>query len=345
MPVDERNPGPPQDTRITADTHQGTRSSADPFDYGALTFADPVMEAMNAIKGGNARMRTVLERLYGADLFGGGGSIDLARLQNLAGRASGAGMGTPAQFLNRIIRFMQDGTLPRDGGGGGGGGGVAGGVDPYAGGGGGGGAGGGGGGGGGGAGGSGMAGVGADIFGPYKARLLQMLENPGMPPEILEDARRQLYAVNKQGLRDQLLRRANQGSARSLFDSGLTQQGFAGLESAALDQLAGALSNLDLQNAQMANQALGIAFGGVNNISQANLTDKGLNIERMLGLKNIDLGHAQLGVERMLGLRDLALRRQLGMGDLGLRRDQLAMDRAMQDFLMNLQLQQGFYGV
>ena len=195
-----------------------------------------------------------------------------------------------------------------------------------------------------------MAGLGQDIFGPMKARLMDMFENPGMPTEILEDSRRQLMATNKNAMRDQLLRRAGQGSAKSLFDSGITQQGLAGIEAAGLDQLAGALTNLDLNNAQMANQSLGIAFGGANNIANANLRNKEANIQRMLGLKNIDLGYAGLDVEKSLGWGNINLQRQLGLGDLDIRRgslglqeQQLAQDRAMQEFLMNLQLQ-GYYG-
>lgn len=232
---------------------------------------------------------------------------------------------------NKFLGKLVGGAFAGQGlGGGGGGGGIGGG-------GGGGGAGGGGGGGGGGEGkgGGALKGVGLndDILNAMSSRILELLENPGLPQEVIDEARRNIASQTKNRERDLLLRRSGEGSQRGLFDSGITQQGLRGIEDAATEALLAANTNFDIQNALNALQGIQTGFGQINSLEQQ-------QIER-LGLK----------IQRQLGMADIALRRQLGLGDLSVRRGGLNLqrlgmeqDRAMQEFLFNLQLQQQGFG-
>lgn len=154
--------------------------------------------------------------------------------------------------------------------------------------------------------------MGKGLFGTMDRRIGDLIKNPGMPREVLEQAKTSLFRANKSGLRDAILRRANQGSARGLFDSGRTQQGFQSIESDYHGRYMDALNELEMKNAQMALQSLGLASSHL-------LGKRGLNIQRY----GIDKQH------------------ELGMGHLGVARSQAADSRAWREFQMNL-IAQGY---
>ena len=170
-----------------------------------------------------------------------------------------------------------------------------------------------------------MAGLGKGMFGPMRDRILEMLENPGLPQEVMDDARAQVLSSNRANTFQQLQRRAGQGSARALFDSGITQQGLQGIEAQGQNSLAMANTNLEMQNAMKALEAIQTAFGQMTDISNSNLRNKEANIQRRLGLASI------------------ALQEKLGMGGLNLQSQGMDMERAWQEFQMNL-MAQNYYG-
>jgi len=95
------------------------------FNYGDLTFDPAVMEAMQGLKGGKARMQTVLSQLFNKGAYKGKKTnIDSTLLNRLLGNGA-----TADHFLNRILNYN-----PNAGGGagGGGGGGVGAGQDGSA---------------------------------------------------------------------------------------------------------------------------------------------------------------------------------------------------------------------
>ena len=132
----------------------------------------------------------------------------------------------------------------------------------------------------------------------------------------MADARSRLLSANKHGTAAAIQRRAGEGSAKGLFDSGLTQQGFADIEADFQGKYLDSLQNLEMQNAQQALQGLGLASSHF-------------------------LGARGLANQKSIADAQLALQGELGRGQLGLGRDNAAMNRAWQEFQMNL-LAQGY---
>lgn len=160
-----------------------------------------------------------------------------------------------------------------------------------------------------------MARGGAGGFGATSRAIADLARNPGFGKSLMADARSRLLSANKQGLQGAIQRRAGEGSARGLFDSGLTQQGFQGIEADYQGKYLDALQNLEMQNQQQALQGLGLASSHF-------------------------LGARGLSQQAKIAADQLALQQKLGMGQLGLGRDNAAMNRAWQEFQMNLLAQQ-----
>jgi hypothetical protein len=99
-----------------------------------------------------------------------------------------------------------------------------------------------------------------------------------------------------------------------------------GIEAQATDALLGAQNNLEMQNAMQALEGIRTGFGQITDMSNAHLRRLEAQIQRQLGMAGINL------------------QRELGMGDLDLRRAGMEQERAMQELLMNLQLQGQYYG-
>lgn len=155
---------------------------------------------------------------------------------------------------------------------------------------------------------------GGGLFGQMDRRISGLIKNPGMPRELMEQSKASLMRANKSGLRDAVMRHSGQGSARGMFDSGQTFQGNQALESSFHGKYMDALNQLEMENARMALQSLGLA-------SSHMLGKRGLNIQRSLGEQNI------------------ALQRELGLGNLGVARSAQADERAWREFQMNLMAQ------
>ena len=143
-----------------------------------------------------------------------------------------------------------------------------------------------------------------------------LARNPGFGDSLMADARGRLLSANKHGTANAINRRAGEGSAKGLFDSGLTQQGIQGLEADFHGKYLDSLQNLEMQNAQQALQGLGLSSshflgkrGLANQMSIANMQD--------------------------------ATQNKIASGQLGLGHSQLDMQRAWQEFQMNL-LAQGY---
>ena len=143
-----------------------------------------------------------------------------------------------------------------------------------------------------------------------------LARNPGFSKSLMADSRARLLAANKQGTASAIQRRAGEGSSRGLFDSGLTQQGFQDIEGDFHGRYMDALQNLEMQNAQQALQGLGL--------SSSHFLGK-------RGLSN------QMSIAEMQN----ATQNKIASGQLGLGHSQLDMQRAWQEFQMNL-LAQGY---
>lgn len=157
---------------------------------------------------------------------------------------------------------------------------------------------------------------GRGLMGSMDARINDLIRNPGLPSDVMDASRASLLAANKSGTKNAILRRAGQGSARGIFDSGLTQMGIQDIEASMHGEYMDALQQLEMTNAMQALQGLGLASSHL-------LGKKGLNIQRMLGLENI------------------GLQRELGKGQLGLGWAQHADNQAWREFQMNL-IAQGY---
>lgn len=142
-----------------------------------------------------------------------------------------------------------------------------------------------------------------------------LARNPGFGDSLMADARARLLNANKTGTHNAILRRGNVGSSRGLFDSGLTQQGFQDIEADFHGKYMDSLQNLEMANAQQALQGLGLASSHFNTRRGQNMTAR---------------QHAA----------SLALQGELGRGQLGLGHANASMNRAWQEFQMNLLAQQ-----
>lgn len=157
---------------------------------------------------------------------------------------------------------------------------------------------------------------GGGLFGQMDRRISDLIKNPGMPSELMEGSKASLMAANKSGLKDAILRRSGQGSSRGLFDSGLREVALQGIESDYHGKYMDALNQLEMENARMALQGLGLA-------SSHMLGKRGLNVQRY-------------GIDK-----NYALQRELGLGNLGVARSAQADERAWREFQMNM-IAQGY---
>jgi hypothetical protein len=140
--------------------------------------------------------------------------------------------------------------------------------------------------------------------------IIETLKNPGMDKEVLANARGAVSSAAKGRERSLLERHANAQAGRGMFRSGTTREGQLDISDKVSEQLFDEMNKLDMQNAQIAEQALARAFQGT------------------LGMGDLDMRKMQA---RLSG--------QLGMGNLKLQELRLNMDRALKELMANLGIQ------
>ena len=244
---------------------------------GQAAPADPVLTGLLERMAGSGG----IERLMGliGDFEYGGQRFNLRNLGDLLG-AGGLGEGD-AGFLQDIYdRGLAQRNRRHQGGGGDAGGGGGGGGRGR--------------GGGGGGGGGGR-------YGGYLRELIEgLMENPGFDPEILARMHSQAESGSKVRERDRVTRRGEDFAARGLFGSGLQGRSIQGIEAQESEALLGSKNQIEFANAQAAVQSISQAIEAINSGINQQLGNKGLNIQRMLGLGNLDLGRSQLGLQASL---------------------------------------------
>jgi hypothetical protein len=135
--------------------------------------------------------------------------------------------------------------------------------------------------------------------------------NPGMDPEVLANMKNTASSAAKGREKTLLDRHANSMAGRGLFRSGITREGQLDIGSEVSEQLLDALNKIDMQNAQIAESALSRAFQGASSLGS-------LDMQRMQNM----------------------ISRGLGLGNLRLQELKINMQRAMQELMANLQIQQ-----
>lgn len=289
------------------------QAPAQGFNWGSYTIDPRVQAALDAIKHGNNRAQTTMERLFNMGLLQNGANIN----SDWIGQMLGQMPGQPGQFWGRVQRYMQSGELPRDyaGGGGEGGGGI---PDNLA---------------GAGASSGWQAGnaVDRDPFsgqlGQYIQGLIEDLKgHHGLPENVLANLYNQAATTGKNRERDRLMRRGDESAAAGLFGSGLNNRAMQDIEQQESGALQSAKTDIGYANAQAAVQQ-------INQLLSALQMATG----RELGLGNLDLGYGNLG----LGYDQLDLSRELGQGNLTLGQANLALQAAMQEWLQNI----GIFGM
>jgi len=131
--------------------------------------------------------------------------------------------------------------------------------------------------------------------------ILELLENPGFPEEILQGARNRARGEGKNATRDAILRRGDDFSARGLFGSGLQTRDIERIETQGRRSIQDALAQIDFANAQQSLGSISTAFQGVNTLNSLGATEFGgvldalqLALSRDLGLRGLDLQELQL---------------------------------------------------
>jgi hypothetical protein len=157
-------------------------------------------------------------------------------------------------------------------------------------------------------------------------RILQMLEDPGLPQDVYDD---QLRGIREQGAvreRERLLRRGAEFAGRGLFGGGVANRDLERIEAEESGQRRQQQDQLNMLDAQTAMQAIQQAFGGSLGIGQLNLGERELEV-------NAALQRAAIAAQRA------AARGQLGLGYAQLNQsgEQFAAQQALQQYLLNLQ--------
>jgi hypothetical protein len=145
--------------------------------------------------------------------------------------------------------------------------------------------------------------------------IIETMKNPGMDKEVMADARGAISAAAKGRERSLLERHAEAQAGRGMFRSGLTREGQLDISDKVSEQLFDEMNKLEMQNAQIAEQALARAFQGT------------------LGMGDLDMRRLQA---RLSG--------QLGMGNLKLQELKINIDRAMKELMANLGIQSQYSG-
>jgi hypothetical protein len=94
------------------------------------------------------------------------------------------------------------------------------------------------------------------------------------------------------------------------------------------------LANLDHQNAQFGLEGIRTAFGQELGLVGNQLQNKGLNIQRRLGMGDLRLRRDMFNQQTAAGNRAFGLQQQA-----------MEQDRALQELLWTLQIQQGNSGI
>ena len=147
------------------------------------------------------------------------------------------------------------------------------------------------------------------------AEIQKVYDNPGMDKEILANARGGINAAAKGRERSLLERHANAQAGRGMFRSGVTREGQLDISDKVSEQIFDEMNKLDVQNAQMAEQALARAFQGT-------------------------LGMGDLDARRM----QTQLSGKLGWGNLKLQELQMNMKNAIDQMLLNLGISSKYTG-
>ena len=131
----------------------------------------------------------------------------------------------------------------------------------------------------------------------------RLMDQPGFDPELLRSMRTQAKETVASGERNKLLRRGSGGAAKGMFGSGVEGQAVRGIEEEAGRMLTGALNQIDLSNAQA----------------------------------------AQRSIDQVLNAIQLKISREIGLGNLSVAQGRLALDAAIQQILIQLEIWKNWY--
>ena len=166
-----------------------------------------------------------------------------------------------------------------------------------------------------------------DLEGSFLDRLFQMLENPGMDPAILDEARNIQRLTSKTRERDNALASLERFASRNISGSGLQQRDLRDIAGRESERLRASLSGIDLANAEFAQRQIDSALRGV------------------LGFGQLNLGEEGLASNELLDALRLSISRELGLGNLELGHLNFGLDAAQLEFLINQILLQNFSGI
>ena len=171
-----------------------------------------------------------------------------------------------------------------------------------------------------------------DVFGASIDRILQMLQHPGFPADVLADLQTGLRENSATRERSRLLRRSGDFAARGIFGSGVSTRDLERIETEEGASLRGEQRQLGLENARAALQSIQQALAGALGIGQLNFGERELEVREALQRAGLDL-------QRDLGFGQL----DLGQGRLDLDRDSMAANLALQQIMLLLN-QGGTFG-
>jgi hypothetical protein len=130
--------------------------------------------------------------------------------------------------------------------------------------------------------------------------IMETMANPGMDKEVMADARGAINAAAKGRERSLLERHASSQASRGMFRSGVTREGQLDISDKVSEQIFDEMNKLEMQNAQIAEQALARAFQGTLGMGDLDMRRMQTQLSGSLGFKNLKLQELQMNMKNAI---------------------------------------------
>jgi hypothetical protein len=121
-----------------------------------------------------------------------------------------------------------------------------------------------------------------------------------MDKEVMADARGAINAAAKGRERSLLERHASSQASRGMFRSGVTREGQLDISDKVSEQIFDEMNKLEMQNAQIAEQALARAFQGTLGMGDLDMRRMQTQLSGSLGFKNLKLQELQMNMKNAI---------------------------------------------
>lgn len=198
-----------------------------------------------------------------------------------------------------------------------------------------------------------------DAFGglrpQFESQIQSLLGSQGFAPDLLLALENRVRSNLKGRENEELQRRGDIFAGRNQFGSGPQVRSLEEVERGTRESLAESFTNIGLESARAGEQSRALGFQGLNALGQIGLGEETLEsndffrgaqtgAQGLLGLGGLNLQGENIASQEMRDLIRSSIARELGLEDIDLRRDDLELQRQVQQLLINLEILSNFFG-